>query len=95
MIGRKQDAVARVRESLSVLNAVVILQPVSSRELVQQFPGSKYAIESLKKLGMVRKLSDGKWVVTSRGLGVASTREMGRRRDILRMFQLIERTRRR
>jgi len=90
-----QNPVARATGSLSVLNAVTILQPVSSPELESHFPGAKRIVQGLKSSGMVRRLRNGKWIVTPRGLGFASTKEMGRKRDILRMFELIERTRRR
>lgn len=90
-----EDARATVRKSLSLLNAVVILQPVGDPELERLFPDGTAIMESLKNARMLRKLSDGMWVATARGLGVASTHEMGRKRDVQRMFQLIERTRRR
>ncbi len=88
------DTPAKVRSLLTVLNAVTILQPVDDKELERHIRGSVKTARILERSKLVRKLRDGKWIATARGLAVASTQEMGRRRDISRMFHLIEMARR-
>ena len=91
---KTNDTPAKVRGLLTVLNAVTILQPVGDKELERHIPGSVKVARVLERSKLVRRLRDGKWIATPRGLAVGSTQELGRRRDISRMFQLIERARR-
>jgi hypothetical protein len=88
------NPVAAAQAALSILNAVVVLQPISDKRLGELFPSVVSATAFLSRSRLIRRLPDKCWVATSRGLSFRNTKEMGRKRDVLRMFSLIEMARR-
>lgn len=83
------------RTILTVLNSIIVLQPVSTDELKGLFPDAESALAILSRSRRVRKLRNGSWVPTAFGLSLGSTTQTGRKRDILRMFHLVRLARRR
>ena len=88
----QKDVLLQVRHLVGILNTVVVLQPVSTAELMEHSERAEELLNTLADSGTVRQLADKTWVATQRGLRLAGTREMGRKRDILRMYHLIERS---
>ena len=80
---------------LTVLNGIIVLQPVSTNELERLFPDAQSSLSILSRSRRIRKLPDGSWVPTALGLQVGSTTQMGMKRDILRMLHLVRMARRR
>lgn len=84
------EVVTTARQMLTLLNGVGVLQPVADDDIERVLRATREAVVSLERLGLVRRLPNDKWVLTARGLGFAGTREMGRRRDVLRLLHLID-----
>lgn len=90
---RDDDRQLRIRKALALLNAIAVLQPVNARKLARHFHGASRFVKDLEEFRLVRKLNDKMWILTARGLSFGGTQEMGRQRDILRMFELVDRSR--